>query len=121
MPLLTASTPVMAVQPLAKARSTSQRPMLSVALGRGGGAVSGAGAPPAIVAFQNPTARITAKQATKRYVGTASARPASSVPRRLISVTSARMPRQSGRVAGCSAGTADTNAPTPAETATLST
>src|SRR4051794_33641556 len=36
-PLLTASTPVIAVQPLAKARSRSHRPAASVATGRAGG------------------------------------------------------------------------------------
>jgi hypothetical protein len=41
MPLLTASTPVIAVQPLAKARSSSQRPTASVAGGSGGGATTG--------------------------------------------------------------------------------
>ena len=44
-PLLTASTPVIAVQPLAKARSSSHRPAASAsaAAGRAGGGTTGWG------------------------------------------------------------------------------
>ena len=51
------------------------------------------------------------------------ATPDSRTPRRLTSVMSARMARQSSSVWGWSDGTADTSAPTPAEmpTATTST
>ena len=42
-PLLTASTPVIAVQPEANARSNSHRLIAAVALGSGGGATTGCG------------------------------------------------------------------------------
>ncbi len=44
-PLLTASTPVSAVQPLAKAFSSSHAPTIAVAGGTGGGAATGMGCP----------------------------------------------------------------------------
>ncbi len=55
-PLLTASTPVMAVHPLENARSISHRPMASVAGPSFGGATTGTGCPPASSAFATPTA-----------------------------------------------------------------
>jgi hypothetical protein len=45
-PLLTASTPVMAVQPLAKTLANSQRVKVAVAAGSLGTAITGTGWPP---------------------------------------------------------------------------
>jgi hypothetical protein len=57
--------PVMAVHPLANARSSSQR-LASVAWPSAGGGTTGCGFPPDWNALYSPTARITAKLATKR-------------------------------------------------------
>jgi hypothetical protein len=64
-----------------------------------------------------------ARVATNRYVGSKKARPDSRVPRKLTTVSSARMIRHRESVYGSSAGSAETSAPTPVEmpTATLST
>ncbi len=58
----------------------------------------------------------------KIIVGRRNALAASPRPRRFSSVTTARIPRQMGTVAGDRAGKADVNAPTPAaiDTATVS-
>ena len=47
--LLTASTPVIAVQPLANARNNSHRLSASTALGGGGGGTTGCGWPPLVM------------------------------------------------------------------------
>ena len=52
-PLLTASTPVMAVQPLAKARIKIQRPATLVAAGSGAGGSTGTGWPWAMNRLDN--------------------------------------------------------------------
>ena len=65
-PLLTASTPVMAVQPLANARAISQSVSASVAGGRGGSGTTGWGSPAAASARDTPIASSTMKLAMKR-------------------------------------------------------
>ena len=49
----TASTPVMAVQPLAKARTRIQAPIASVGSGSAGGATTDIGCPPLATDFEN--------------------------------------------------------------------
>ena len=65
-PLLTASTPVIAVQPLAKTFKTSHRLIAAVAAGRCGGATTGAGCPWPISARTAPTKMTTSNEPTKR-------------------------------------------------------
>ena len=65
-PLLTASTPVMAVQPLAKARSNSQAEMPAVADISFGGVTTDTGWPPAAIDLNTPMAIMPSKQAIKR-------------------------------------------------------
>ena len=62
--LLTASTPVIAAQPLAKARRISQSPTACVAAGIGGGLSTGAGWP--AIALANPNASRPIQQTTNR-------------------------------------------------------
>ena len=54
MPLLTASTPVIAVQPLAKACIRSQRLAVASASGKAGGSTIGVGCQPCIAALTIP-------------------------------------------------------------------
>ena len=114
-PLLTASTPVIAVQPLAKARNTIHHPAVVVAANIAGGAITATGWPPITHALISPIPSTVNKQRTKRYVGTTNAKPDSRTPRRLTMAMNARMPKHSRSVWGWSAGTAETRAPTPAE------
>jgi hypothetical protein len=114
-PLLTASTPVMAVQPLANARSSSQMLAVAPAAASGGGGTTGTGCPSAEIALTIPINRITAKSTTKAYVGMPKARPDSRTPRRFTRAITTRMPRQRARMWSCIAGKAETSAPTPAE------
>ena len=65
-PLLTASIPVMAVQPLAKARSKSHAPTAAVAEANFGGATTGTGWPPARIALTSPIAIIPSRQAINK-------------------------------------------------------
>ena len=65
-PLLTASTPVIAVQPLAKTFRISQRPTMAVAAGRCGGATTGAGCPPLNSTFATPTTMTISRDAMNR-------------------------------------------------------
>jgi len=63
--LLTASTPVIAVQPAAKARSSSQIVTASVGFGIAGGGTTGVGWPPPAQAFQAPAIRTKPRLAMK--------------------------------------------------------
>jgi len=54
-PFETASTPVIAVQPFAKARMMIHAPSVSVAAGIGGGATTGVGCPLDAIALPMPT------------------------------------------------------------------
>ncbi len=114
-PLLTASTPVIAVQPLANARSSSQMPRASVAAPRWGGATTGMGCPPAASVLMTPRAIIASKQKMNKYVGARKMPPVALTPRRFTSVTIIRIARHSASVCFSSAGTAEIKAPTPAE------
>jgi hypothetical protein len=64
-PLLTASTPVMAVQPLAKARTNIQLPTATAEPETIGGATTGTGWPPLVRAFQSPIAITAPRVSTK--------------------------------------------------------
>src|ERR1700730_9660547 len=65
-PLLTASTPVIAVQPLAKARSNNHSVTIWVAGGSGGGGTTGAGCPAAASALTTPNSKTPPRLATNR-------------------------------------------------------
>src|ERR1022692_2872541 len=68
-PLLTASTPVMAVHPLAKARIRIQSVAVIAAAGWCAGGATGAGLPPARAVLATPMARTAKSETTNRYVG----------------------------------------------------
>src|SRR4051812_10267297 len=80
-PLLTASTPVIAVPPRAKGRRSGQglTPVGGAAGGNAGGGITGAGCPPALRALNRPMTITTVNVATKMYVGNENAKPASPV------------------------------------------
>ncbi len=63
--VLTASTPVIAVHPLAKACISSQIDATCVAAGRSGGGTTGCGLPPPVTALNTPTPITSAKDPTK--------------------------------------------------------
>jgi hypothetical protein len=66
-PLLTASTPVMAVQPLANACMSSQTPAAACRAGAcAGGGRTAAGCPPASSVFTTPAPMVSASVATNR-------------------------------------------------------
>src|SRR5690349_6758521 len=116
-PLLTASTPVIAVQPLLNACKSSTieaaRGAVADAMGE-----MGAAAAPCASTRNVPKPIISSEQATNSHVGNENASPVDRTPRRLISVSSASTAKHSGSVYGSSFGTADTSAPTPAAIAT---
>jgi len=66
MPLLTASTPVIAVQPLANARNSNHHVTASVPGEGGGGATTGAGSPVAAIVSAIPNSNSPPKLATNR-------------------------------------------------------
>src|SRR5260370_37263965 len=68
-PLLTASTPVSAVQPLAKTFSRSHNGTASVMAGGGGSGVIGTGDTPLRATGSSPPKIVISKVPTKRYVG----------------------------------------------------
>ena len=116
-PLLTASTPVIAVQPLPKLLASIHKVGAATAAGGGtGGATTGEGWPPS--ARARPTPMMSAMQRPKETVGRANAVPVALKPRKLTTVSSASTAMQSGSVCGKRLGTADTSAPMPAEMAT---
>jgi hypothetical protein len=67
-PLLMASTPVIAVQPLANARRKSQAPTAAVAVvwSGGGSDARGSGFPPARIVLVRPMTTVTINVATNR-------------------------------------------------------
>ena len=120
-PLLTASTPVIAVQPLAKLCSSSHVVTTVCGAGGRGGATTGTGCPPLAKLRTTPIAIMANRLATNRQVGAMKSLPASRRPRRLMRAMMARMTRQSVRVCGCKRGSAEVSAPTPAEMPTATT
>src|SRR3954471_2662280 len=82
-PLLTASTPVMAVHPLANARIRIQRLAAMAGAGWGAGGSIGTGLPPARIDLISPMARTASSDAMNAWVGTMNATPDSRTPRRL--------------------------------------
>ena len=113
--LLTASTPVNAVQPLAKAAKSIQTLRVPVIGGSLGGATTTWGWPPLCQTLSSPITMATAIHPINMITGTMKAWPDSRMPRRLIKVSVIKTKRQSGRVYGCSVGKAETTAPIPAE------
>src|SRR4051795_1785151 len=97
-PLLTASTPVIAVQPLANARISSQKLAAIAADGCGAGGTTGVGRPPASSVLLTPMTITDKSVMINRYVGTMNATPDSLTPRRLTTVIMARIARQSQSV-----------------------
>ncbi len=97
-PLLTASTPVMAVVPLANDRISNQPVTATVAgIGAGVGA-TGTGWPWAMTVRATPTTITNPSEPTNRYVGNRNTSPDSLIPRRLTMVKKTRIARQSGSV-----------------------
>ena len=119
-PLLTASTPVSAVQPWAKARRASSStaapavPCVPCTVSEADSAVGGS--PRTVRTRPAPTMRNTL--ATKPYVGMAKARPDSRTPRRFITAMPAIATIETPTACGASAGTAETMLATPAATET---
>ena len=64
-PLLTASTPVIAVHPLANARTMIHAPTASVGAAAAGGATTAAGCPPLATTRATPTATVIPSVTTK--------------------------------------------------------
>ena len=114
-PLLTASTPVMAVHPLAKTFINSQSVSTPVAGGNAGGATTGIGCPPVRIACKEPRPMTVSRQRINTQVGIMKTTPVSRTPRMFTTVNSRSIRRQSPRVWACRLGTAETSAPTPAE------
>ena len=79
-PLLTASTPVIAVQPLENTFKSSQKPTACVIAGGGGKAASGIGCPPLSSARAKPPPMVIKRVPTNKYVGTMKTTPASRTP-----------------------------------------
>jgi len=94
-PLLTASTPVIAVHPLANARNNIHALTPSAALARCGGGNTGAGWPPAEIVAITPQATIAQRLTMKMQVGSMNNLPASPMPRRFTRVKTTRMTRHS--------------------------
>ena len=99
VPLETASTPVMAAQPLEKAFIRSQMSMsgrrIRPVLMGGGGAVIAIGWPPVATTWKTPKPMVSISVPTKRKVGSMKAKPDSLTPRMLTMAMMARMQRQS--------------------------
>src|ERR1700730_18028019 len=114
-PLLTASTPVIAVQPLANDLSSSHTLTPTTAAGSGEGGTTGVGCPPDVIIFTVPIPSVIRSVPTKRYVGIMNNAPVSRTPRKFTTVMTNKMTRQMGSVRGSRDGTAETSAPTPAE------
>src|SRR6202041_1806587 len=114
-PLLTASTPVSAVQPLENTFKSSQKLTACVMAGGGGKGASGPGWPPLSKARAKPPPMVIKSVPTKKYVGNMKTTPASRTPRRLITVITNRIATQIATVCGKKESTAETSAPTPAE------
>src|ERR1700730_3076953 len=124
-PLLTASTPVSAVQPWANARSTSatrSSPLVFWVARIPKCADSAIGVWP-VRAWYAPTTIISTTLATNPYVGTAKAVPDSLRPRRFTIASSTTATLEITTVYGLSTGKAEAMLATPAttETATVST
>src|SRR5262249_47273302 len=111
----TASTPVIAAQPLENTFKSIHRLTIETAAGAAGIDSTGAGWPPERTDLITPSPIITALQPMNRDVGIMKATPAPGSPRRLTMVMINRMERQIGGVCGCRLGTAEMSAPTPAE------
>ncbi len=65
-PLLTASTPVIAVHPLANDRISSQNDAATGVAGNSGGATTGSGRPPDAKVLTTPMASTASSETTKR-------------------------------------------------------
>src|ERR1051326_2722973 len=110
--LLTASTPVIAVQPLANERNISHILAASIACGAGGGC------PPLSNICTIPIVSAVPTHATKPMTGKENAMPDCLTPRRFMRVNVRRPTRHRANLWEYSAGIADSTAATPAEIAT---
>ncbi len=113
----TASTPVRAEQPEAKALSSNRAPTV-VALPASAEACPAAAAVLAGASRNSPTTMIAMMESTNTAVGTMNQRADSAIPRRLIAVTRTSTPRQSQTRSPYRLGTAEVSAATPAVTET---
>ena len=122
MPLLTASTPVSAVQP----EENALRKSTSVSSSKGWAETTGCvawGTKPSMNTLNSPTKIIASTVPMNRYVGTPNSTEDSRMPLRLPSVSSSMINSASATLCGSSDGKADVMAATPelALTATVST
>ena len=114
-PFETASTPVIAAQPLEKDLSASQTPRPITVAGRGWGiAARATGWPPAAITRKKPNATVVSTVPTKRKVGPMNAAPVSLTPRMLTMARNASTSRHNSSVCGSSQGRSEITAPTPA-------
>jgi len=122
-PFATASAPVSATEPDAKARRMrSTDSAVTPAAGTGSGGIAGVGTSPDTTR-KSPYAMRPASERTYTYVGMAKIIPASRMPRRFPMASRAMNASPSGTRMSCSAGANDVMAATPAavETATVRT
>ena len=115
-PLATASVPVMAEQPSAKARASSSTPKVSGRTTRGVTSVTCGGTPSSVRATPRPTRSSALPR--NRYVGRAKIVPLSRTPRRLIVMTTRIEATITGTCTGARAGNAELIATMPAATLT---
>ena len=111
-PFDTASTPVMAVQPLENAVSSRKSVNGSPVDGDGPGGTTGSTAP--MATRPSPTATRISVHTMKKYVGIEKIWPDSRMPRRLPSISSSTNPSVISIRLTCQAGKADVSAATPA-------
>jgi hypothetical protein len=94
-PLLTASTPVIAVQPEENTFNISHQLNIAVAAGIAGSGVTGDGCPAACTTCHPPTKITIRSVAVNRYVGIMNTTPVSCTPRMFTMVRIASTIRQS--------------------------
>src|SRR5262245_43052052 len=97
-PLVTASTPVIAVQPLANARKRIHHPAVVVAARTIGGATSGVGCPLETHVFKRPMAITLNRHSTNRDVGSTNTKPDQRTPRSATRAIKARLASQHNSV-----------------------
>src|SRR4051794_17672267 len=112
-PFDTASTPVMAVQPLAKAVNSRNVVSFDEPASAGSGTWTCVTCP--VTYWYRPARIRTAMLTTKKYVGTAKMRPDSRMPRRFPNIRTARHTRHISTRKTSSFGNADVTARMPAE------
>ena len=114
-PLLTASTPVMAVQPEENTFSSSHQLTAAVAAGNAGSGVTGCGCPAACSTCHAPTRDHNQQRSRKQVSGNHEHHAGVVHAAHVHDGQNGQHSRHSSSVCGCKAGTAEISAPTPAE------